>query len=132
MDIAQIAKEVRKQLKEEFPRCKFSVTISRFSMGQSLDVSLMSAPFAAVRSNSKIGQDGYAQLNQFRLRLEPHDYMCNGVLLTAQAWHVMKRADEIANQRNWDNSDRQVDYFDVNFYFHANIGKWDKPFVQMQ
>jgi hypothetical protein len=48
--------------------------------------------------------------------------------LTPKAWAVMKRADEIQGQYNWNNSDLQTDYFDVNFYFHPQIGKWDKAF----
>ncbi len=38
LDIAEIAKLVRKDLKEAYPRYKFSVRIDRYSMGQSLDV----------------------------------------------------------------------------------------------
>jgi hypothetical protein len=38
LDIAEVAKLVRKDLKEAYPRYKFSVRIDRFSMGQSLDV----------------------------------------------------------------------------------------------
>ena len=30
---------------------------------------------------------------------------------------------------NHDRSDSQTDYFDVGWYVHVNIGKWDKPFL---
>ena len=33
------------------------------------------------------------------------------------------------NAGNHDNSDIQVDYFDVGWYADVNIGKWDKPYV---
>lgn len=33
------------------------------------------------------------------------------------------------NGGNHDNSDSQSDYFDVGWYVHVNVGKWDKPFV---
>ena len=131
-DIKDVAKDVRKQLKEEFPRCKFSVSISRFSMGQSLTISLMSAPFAAfaqdVDVNGNRCKNAYAQLNQYQLRKEPQDCICNGAFLTSEAWAAMKRADEIQGKYNWNNSDSMTDYFDVNFYFHPQIGKWNKPF----
>ena len=45
MNIKDIAKEIRSKLKKEFPSCNFSVTIERYSMGQSMDICLMSAPF---------------------------------------------------------------------------------------
>lgn len=132
MDITEIAKKVRKQLKAEFPECRFSVRIERYSMGQSMSISLMKAPFAAfaktedVNGNQRTGD--YAQLNQFQLRREPNEYICNGLFLTPDAWRVMKRADEIQSCYNWDNSDSMTDYFDVNFYFHPEIGQWNKPF----
>lgn len=124
--LKEIAQQVRIELKKEFPNCKFSVTTEYFSMGQAMKVSLTSAPFEAT-------QDGksYTQLNQYVLRRDDNygDYNCNGALLTEDAWKTMKRVDEIANGSNWDNSDSQTDYFDVNYYCHMNIGKWDKPFI---
>lgn len=131
-DIKDIAKDVRKQLREEFPQCKFSVTIYRFSMGQSMTIALMGAPFAAFAKDEDVNgnrrEDAYAQLNQYQLRKEPEEHICNGAYLTPEAWAVMKRADEVQREYNWNNSDSQTDYFDVNFYFHPQIGKWDKPF----
>lgn len=44
MDIKGIAKSIRTVLKSTFPATKFSVTISRFSMGESVDVSWMDGP----------------------------------------------------------------------------------------
>ena len=32
------------------------------------------------------------------------------------------------NDGNHDNSDAQVDYFDVGWYTHLNVGKWNKPY----
>jgi hypothetical protein len=131
-DLKDIAKDIRGQLKKEFPQCKFSVNIDRFSMGESLLIALMNAPFAAFAKDVDVNgnpHDGdYAQLNQYQLRREPEEHICNGVYLTPEAWAAMKRADEIQRQYNWDNSDLQTDYFDVNFYFHPQIGKWNKPF----
>jgi hypothetical protein len=36
---------------------------------------------------------------------------------------------EAVNQKNYDNSDMQADYFDVGYYVTLRFGKWDKPFV---
>jgi hypothetical protein len=35
---------------------------------------------------------------------------------------------EEMNVGNYDNSDIQTDYFDVGWYIHLNIGRWDKPY----
>ena len=123
-DISIIAAEVRQQLKAEFPLCKFSVTIQRFSGGQSMNVALMQAPFKAL-----VGAN-HAQLNQYEFRgveakergrglwesgVGVHrDPACetivnNGAQLTEQAWDTMVRADQIADSQNWDKSEIQSD-----------------------
>ena len=136
-DTTKIAKLVRQQIKKEIPGCKFSATSSWFGGGSEITVSLMAAPFLVfaqdVDCNGNVQDKGYAQLNHYQLR-DGFDYdsqdpgICNGVFLTPEAWEVLKRADEIANLHNWDNSDRQTDYWDVNYYFSIQIGKWNKPF----
>ena len=42
-NIKDIAATIRETLKREFPQCKFSVQIERYSMGQSLHVALIVA-----------------------------------------------------------------------------------------
>lgn len=70
-DLKDIAKEVKQQLKKKYPLCTFSVRIERYSMGQSLHVSLMTAPFPAFsrpRDSSGNEVEGYAQLNHYTFR----------------------------------------------------------------
>jgi len=133
----KIAKLVRQQLKKELPGFKFSVTSKRFSGGSSISVALMTAPFPVFAKDEDVNGNeqakDYAQLNHFQLR-KGYDYshhysgVCNGAYLTPEAWEVLARAVEIGQLHNWDNSDIQTDYFDVNYYFDIEIGKWDKPF----
>jgi hypothetical protein len=149
-DIKDIAREIRGKLKVEFPKCRFSVTIERYSGGQSMSISLMSAPFEAIieeihgewiagtktyirtpvkkmyaQLNQYVFKDGYEGFNN-----TPAEYGSNnGAILTREAWDCMARAYELTLTHNWDNSDPMTDYFDVNFYVHLNIGEWDKPFV---
>ena len=121
IDIKEIAQRIKKQLKKEFPDCKFSATIERYSMGQSLCIALMAAPWETILNGKK-----YAQLNHFTLVRMPG--WNNGTQLTPQAWKVLKRATEIANYYNYDDSDATTDYYNVNFAIHIEIGKWNKPF----
>lgn len=139
-DINQIAKQTRETLKKEFPNCKFSVTLHKYSGGRTMTIALMSADFEALKN------EGEAQLNRYQL-VEgferrsgtqiinnqwteiPEGYaLCNGALVTRKAWEVLQRAAEVGNADNWDNSDSQTDYFDVNYYLDINIGKWNKDF----
>jgi hypothetical protein len=129
-DINQIAKQTRETLKKEFPTCKFSVTVEKYSGGRCMTIALMSADFQ-VMENSEFWKDGYAQLNHFSLERytrEESPNGCNGAFLTQKAWDVMKRVNEIGQADNWNRSDSQSDYFDVNYYLDINIGKWNKPF----
>lgn len=127
--IKEIAKEVRQELKKEFPACKFSVRIQQYSMGRSMTVSLLKAPFEAFSDINEPRK--YCQLNQFTLRRsDPTNsgYNCNGTTITKEARECMKKADKIANRENWDRSDSMTDHYDVNYAFNIEIGQWDKPF----
>jgi hypothetical protein len=130
-DVKVIAKEVRQTLREEYPGCTWQVRISRFSGGQALTVSLLTAPFEAFASHTTCNGgevNGYAQLNQYQFLKPTDDYLNNGAYLTPQAWDCMSAAYKIANKDNWNNSRPEEDYFDVNYWLDLNIGQWDKPF----
>lgn len=152
MDLKDIAREVKQQLLKEYPGCVFSVTIERYSMGQSLHVSLTKSNFKVIRDFKdipemalfqlenrshytkeqveKMQSENYHQLNHcsFYEEYDP-DSWNNGVFLTKQGYDLFKRVCEIINHYNYDDSDSQTDYFDVNFYLHLNIGQWNKPYI---
>lgn len=139
-DIKEIAKQVRIELKKEFPNCKFSVRIDRFSMGQAMKVSLMESPespYASLLSRPD-RHDGsqhninldYNQINHHCLESDyDGNWYNNGIQLTKKAAKMLQKVVEISNRKNWNNSDAMIDYFDVNYYFDLTIGQWDKPLV---
>ena len=43
----------------------------------------------------------------------------------------MGEVHSLVNSYNYDDSDGMIDYFDTNFYMHLNVGKWDKPYKQI-
>jgi len=122
--IKEIAKLVRAKLKNECPGCKFSVQKESYSMGQSLHVSLMSGPFDAFVADS---ERGYAQLNEYTLQ-DPYEEVQESIL-SKEAYETAQKALFITKKFNYDDSDAMIDYFDVNFYLHLDIGKYDKSFV---
>jgi len=147
----EIAKITRKKLKEEYPNCKFSVTSEYFSMGSSITISLMKSDRKIKKDFKNISEkafwdyenrlydkgrieqlqkEDYHQLNQYNLREKYNpDTWCNGVFLTEKGHNLLKKVVETVQYYNWDNSDIQTDYFDVHFYLHMQLGKWDKPFI---
>ena len=147
----EICKRIREQIKKEFPNLTFSVVQPHYG---SISVSLMKANFKVFRDFEGLSQSvvfdyterlrhstieelkavmaqRHAQLNQYTFIDEFNpDVWNNGHFLTEKAHNIFKRVVEIANQYNYDNSDVQSDYFDVNFYLNLNIGKWDKPLLE--
>ncbi len=116
LDIAEIAKLIRKQLKNDFPQANFSITSKRYSGGQSLTIALMED----IEHPFKDGTTGYEQIN--------HYYIDSNDKLTDRAKTMLKRAVSLANSFNFNDSDGQIDYFHTNFYLRLEVGKWDKPF----
>lgn len=146
-DIKTIAKEIKQNLKVKYPKCKFSVSIKRYSGGQSLSIYLMAGDFEAfVKPTLEIAEDLYRR-SYFQTPEEyltywneqypkqtssvNHYHMDDDKTITEKAHEVMQYAYELTKKDNWDNSDIMTDYFDVNFYVHMGIGKWDKPYKEV-
>ena len=152
ISLKDIAKTIREQLKKEFPLCKFSIRTEYYSGGCSLHINLMQSNFKVVRDYKSLTESekynylsgrseeqlrsmqekGYHQLSSYTLREEfKTDVWNNGVFLTEQGHNLFKRVQAMSDYFNWDDSDAQIDYFDVKFYLHLSIGKWDKPLVEV-
>ena len=153
MGTKQVAIELRKDLKKEFPQCKFSVRTEYFSGGSGLTLSIMKTPFKIKTSSDEITEEairyygvqshyekdtlvrmqeeGYNQLNDKWVNEDySKDRWNNGVFLTLEGHSFIKRVVELANQYNYDHSDVQTDYFDVNFWFDLSLGQFEKPLIE--
>jgi len=107
LDVVEIAKRVRKDLKREYPGCKFSVRIQRFSMGRSLDVTIKHTDFQVVNPDRV----------RFRVENPEWDYPRTNApeLYTTEGEALLKRVKEIVQAYNFDDSDSMSDYYRVNF-----------------
>ena len=144
----EIAKRIREQLKQ-FKGCKFSVTMERFSMGSSITVALMESNIKVIRNFEDMSEnalhyigsgytienirdrqkEGYHQLGRYNLRDDYNiNFWCNGVFLTEAGHKLLNKVIKIADQYNYDDSEPQTDYYDVNFSFYMSLGRWDKPY----
>jgi len=149
LDVADIAKLIRADIKEarkagELPDdWKYSVRISRFSGGCSIDVAaksprptllmnpgMMIAPPDAHRDvevprpKHYVPLDDSAPLPEYiTMRLRPGEmYEIRwGDAATDEAAAVRKTLEKIMGAYNHDGSESMVDYFDVKFYGHANV-----------
>jgi hypothetical protein len=148
-----VVKEIRKEIKAKFQiGYKFSIVQEHYSMGWSIHISLMQSSIKIVKDFSDLSEmavfeytqdgrskdqlkqmqeSGYYQLNQFQLREAYNsDGWCNGVFLTEEGHKVLSEVVRITDKYNWNNSDSQTDYYDVNFHLSLNIGRWDKPYIR--
>ena len=152
MNVTDIAKKIKSQLNEEYPSCKFSVTTDKSTGSQSITVSVMEAGFKVLRdfgdlsdfvikdyvehrgvvSNEEelkqmLEETDYFQLATTRKPYNPNVWN-NGAFLTKEGHQLVKKITEIADQYNYDNSNRQSGHYDVNFHLSIQLGKYDRPF----
>ncbi len=128
----------------------FSVTIENYSGGSSININVMIAPIRMIRNISEVPEindpantgrytreqitqiqtQKYHQLNQYQTRdnYKPETWN-NGIFLTETGHNDLKKVVEIVEKYHRDDSDSSIDYFNCNFYFHLNLGKWDKEFI---
>jgi hypothetical protein len=104
-------KEIRTQLKKEFPQFKLSVTRRHHS---SVDIKILSGPLQFDSEHFSVNQywleDHYAETNP-------------------QAYITFKRMIEIADSGNYITT-VDSDYGSIpKFYVWLEVGKWDKPYT---
>ena len=145
----EIAAHVRKQLKAAFKNCKFSVTMESFSMGSSITISLMEGNFRAFKTFEEQSdqailrmKNGWQTTEQVKEAFDYHikngyeqvNYHCleESTRYTDEAKAVLIAARSAALHYNWDDSDSMTDYFDVHFYLHLQIGKYDRAYKEVQ
>lgn len=112
-----IAERVRAYVKEAYPTYKFSIRTEYASMCSSIHVALMEAPEDVFVNPDR---EKYEQLNSYYLDKEEG--------ITELGCEVMKDINDFICSYRYNDSDGMIDYFDTNFYYYLEIGRWDKPF----
>lgn len=120
LDIAEIAKLVRKELALEFPGCEFSVKIDRFAGGQSLDVYIADVDFDALSDELKRWLDGGKTYDEFARQEMLRAPSGMRPYFNDRYFAFEKKVSKILNQYRMDDSDSMTDYFHTNFYGHVH------------
>jgi len=105
MSTAQIAKLIRSELKEKFPKVKFSIRTQLYAGGSSINVHIKWLPFNPLNPAWN--------KNDYDLRAAPR--------YKAECTELLKDVEHIVNQYRYSDSDGMVDYFDTNFYSHVSL-----------
>lgn len=112
-----IAERVRAYVKEAYPTYKFSIRTEYASMCSSIHIALMEAPEDVFVNPDR---EKYEQLNSYYLDKEEG--------ITELGRKVMEDINDFICSYRYNDSDGMIDYFDTNFYYYLEIGRWDKPF----
>ena len=121
LDIKEIAKLVRKELKKKFPAkdgWKWGVRISRYSGGQSLNIKIKSVP-----EGQKIFNLEYLAYEADYQYLRIHEVP----MYESEITEALEYAEEVTSCFNRKNIDSMSDYFDVHFYSSVGVD-WDLAF----
>jgi hypothetical protein len=121
---AQDVKAIRAELKEKFPKWKFSVRKGSGSL--SVDVNIMQGTesFDDQFSNGR----RYAQVNQYWIADHFKDSSERQAIEMIN--EIMHNAPGRAGGKVYfDESDAMTDYFHTAFYTHLSIGKWDQDYA---
>jgi len=141
LSLKEIADIARGYVKDVYPTFKFSITTEYYSGGCSIHVSLMEAP-EIIFQNERVIEA--AQKPSVTHRYKSEEEAINQYLKNAESGHMqnwefyyeqmtdrametLKDVRSLIESYNYDDSDSQMDYFDVNFYSSYDIGKWDRP-----
>lgn len=117
MSSKDIAKQIRKDLKEEFGKtAKFSVRKHDFSGGRSITIAIKKADSQYFKTLKEFEEEH----ETYKL-YHPESYkgLFNRFIRgdkIALKEEFVKKVEEIGNRLNWDNSEPEIDYFDVNYY----------------
>ena len=126
-------KHIRNTLKKELPQFKFSVVRDHHS---SVTIALMKGPafndyeyfdrYNNTITTSNLSDGEHHQINQFHLE---DFYGKENADILSKIDTISRTAPAKNGGKVWYNdSDIMTDYFDIAYYVHISVGKWNKPY----
>ncbi len=121
---AQDVQAIRQELKQAFPKWKFSVRKGSGSL--SVDVTILKGT-CSFEEGFKGSDRRHCQVNQYWIDSHWTDLEDRETLKKIN--EIMHNAPGRAGGKKfYDNSDAMTDYFDTAFYTHLSIGEWNKNY----
>ena len=115
---AQDVAAIRNELKQAFPKWKFSVRKGSGSL--SVDVTILRGTCAFEGSK-------HSQVNHYWIKIHWTD--AEDAMVLEKINEIMHNAPGRAGGKVFfDESDAMTDYFHTAFYTHLSIGAWNKPY----
>jgi hypothetical protein len=119
---AEEVREIRKELKKEFPKYKFSVRKRQHSV--SVNILKSDIEF---RSQFRDPTEKYSPVNQYFI---DKSWSKKNAKVLNKIVKIIKTAPgkAVDGQEWFDDSDIMTDYFHTAFYIDLQIGTWEKPY----
>jgi hypothetical protein len=119
---AEEVREIRKELKKEFPKYKFSVRKRQHSV--SVNILKSDLDF---RSEFRDPTEKYMPVNQYFI---DKSWSKKNAKVLNKIVKIIKTAPgkAVDGQEWFDDSDIMTDYFHTAFYIDLQIGTWEKPY----
>jgi hypothetical protein len=115
--------EIRNALKERFPHCRFGC---KRRDSRALSVSIMKSPYDFRPICKFDSRTEYAPINQYYI-----PRLTDQISEEAVAFLILVNETILNVGEHYDNSDPQVDHFDVAFYYDISVGRFDNGHVQI-
>lgn len=111
----EVAKLIRKELKERFPGFKLSVRTQTFAGGSSIDVVIKEFPegFNPFCDTYHVGEEPQYS--------DHYAYKAYHTKYNEEAEEIKTMVERVMDQYNFNDSDGMIDYFHVSFYGHASF-----------
>lgn len=156
LSVKDIAKIIRHELKQKYKNAKFSITTDGNYLASNIDITLVAdnkTPYNDIETikNSE-GFKKYVEYwnmtdKEIETEIEHIDseitkfdrthninqyHIDSDYLLNDYAKEMFSYIVDLCNSFNYNDSDSQVDYYDVGFYMDLRIGKYDKHFTLVE
>ena len=134
---AEDVSAIRSELKQAFPKWKFSVRKGSGSL--SVDVTVQQGDIDFIEDYCAKGVDAREaeytrknraiQINQYWIK-DHWGHAPKAAQALTKINEIMHNAPGRAGGKKfYDNSDAMTDYFDTAFYTHLSVGSWNKPYA---
>jgi hypothetical protein len=119
----ELLAEIRKQIKETFPEFKFKINKRHYN---SFNFRIMAGPIQILTEKA------FAERGKWSRNVNPywiHDLHHDEGMFTFSGRMMISTLSKLIESFNFDDSDIQSDYFHTNFYYHIEVGEWDKEYL---
>lgn len=138
--MAYMSQEKKKQIAENMKKVlagtgiKYSLSVRDHS---AIVMKITKGPVDFIKNHMEVNKNGsgcpaYVNVNPYDktqpvyIDINPYHYKSQ---FSGPVLDIVEKIMTVLNDGNHDNSNSQIDYFDVGWYVYVKVGTWTKPYV---